>query len=311
MSATQRLKQGFLRLPSPKKIILLSSGLLMLSPIMPWYDNRNTFGVGDLFLGFQGPLFLVGILVSALGALCFFNLFLPLFGKNFFKLKRKSGFVALIAGTQALLLMLVANSVFYHPLFSTNVSHKSSSIGLIIAFVSVTFLMASGWMAHRKEKTGDYPDLVLAEKIEENEEDMDESNDWGGHQAARDYQGQQENAFEARPLERVQRPVQGFQQAPVSNMNRAGTRQVSAYQGDHFRLNESHSGVRTQAQTAQPAQNQMQSQNTEGVDPLTLDPKTRYKMMKQRMRQEQSPQANSNLWGRTGNGQAYGGTRLP
>ena len=63
MSLTQRVKQGFLRLPMVKKAILLASGVLMLSVVLPWYDNRNSFGVGETYLGIQGPLFLVGVLV--------------------------------------------------------------------------------------------------------------------------------------------------------------------------------------------------------------------------------------------------------
>ena len=88
MSLTQRVKQGFLRLPLMKKAILTGSAALVVSTVLPWYDLRNSFGVGATYLGIQGPLFVIGLLVLGCGLVSFFNMFFPLMGRQFFNLRK-------------------------------------------------------------------------------------------------------------------------------------------------------------------------------------------------------------------------------
>ncbi len=211
----QRLKQGFLRLPALKKMLLLSSGLLMVSTIMPWYDLRNSFGIGETYLGVQGPLFLIGLLILGSGAVSFFNLFFPLLGRNFFELRRKTGLTSLILGFQSLLFLAVGNSVFYHPEFGVAGASKNTRFGMFLAFTGIGLMMISGWMAHRREKN---------ESFEETEE-------------------------------------------VFTNPTLEPTRMTSV----------------------SPAASSVQA------DPLTLDPKTRWKMMRSQTRYSQA--AKNNLWG--------------
>lgn len=225
MSLTQRVKQGFLRLPILKKAILVSSFGLILSALMPWYDHRNSFGIGDTYLGIQGPLFLIGFLVLGCGAASFFNIFFPLMGRNFFNLRRRGGTVALILGAQALLLLLVANSIFYHPSFGLNVGSKGTRFGMMLAFFFVGTLIISGWLTRRKEK-----------------EEKDEIEEFLSPQAS---------------------GVQTYDQASLN---------VPPSSVEPF------------------------------VDPLTIDPRTRYKMMQSKTRL--STAARNNFWG-SGSGSAF------
>jgi hypothetical protein len=55
---------------------------------MPWYDQRNNFGVGDTFLGIQGLLFAVGLVVLGCGLVSFFMFYSD--GAKFLRFKRKS-----------------------------------------------------------------------------------------------------------------------------------------------------------------------------------------------------------------------------
>lgn len=256
MSATQRVKQGFLRLPTAKKCLLIASFMLMVSAVLPWYDNQNSFGAGENYLGIQGPLFMVGFLVLGLGALNFLNMFLPLFGKNFWSLKRSSGAMSMILGAQAALLLLVGNTVFLHPDFGTTANQKATGFGMTVAFLSVGTLLIAGWWAKRKEKSGEY------EQREKAIADAEE---------------------EARAVEAVQpftptpmpRHDYGTYEAPVDDyVPVVDTPSTPAYapQIDHA-----------------------------SVDPLTLDPKERYRLLKQRQRQ--SSHAQNNLWG--GGSRAY------
>ncbi len=252
MSLTQRVKQGFLRLPFSKKAILFSSGLLMVSTVLPWYDERNSFGIGDTYLGVQGPLFLIGLMVLGFGAITFFNLFFPLMGRNFFNLRRRGGSVALVLGAQSLLLLAVANSVFYHPEFGLNLTNKGTRFGMMTAFFAVGVMMLSGWMTRRKESD---ESAEIDEYVETPIED-------------------------ARP---AVSPV--FTPMPTPSYTPSQSYNVP---------------VQSQMPTSTPAP------TTDSVDPLTLDPKTRYRMMQAQNRY--SARARGNLWG-AGGGSAYSAGR--
>ncbi len=243
MSITKRLQQGFLRLPLAKKAVLVSSALLAFSPVLPWYDNRNSFGVGESFIGLKGPLFLVGILCLAFGAISFFNLFFPLMGRNFFRLKRKAGAMSSVFGLQSLILLVIANSVFFHPSFGVNVAHKGTRFGMMLAFVTAGIMFVAGWVAHRQEKNAP-------------EEETDEAM--------------------VNPS-----PTPTFQATPEP---------AAAFQ--------THRPVHTPPIHAPSvhAANEAQSVPSAFVgDPLTLDIKTRYKLM--RSQERQSAGARENLWG--------------
>ncbi len=267
MSLTQRLKQGFLRLPPMKKIILVSSATLMVSTVLPWYDQRNNFGVGDTFIGVQGPLFAVGLIVLGCGALAFFNMFLPLMGRNFFDLKRKSGSLALSLGTQSLLLMVVANSIFFHPDFAATINNKGTRFGMVVAFASIGAMMISGWWTRRKEKAGG--------ETEERENEMEDTM-------------AEPVMDEEVPVETSSYSQPSYSQPTYSQPSYSTPQERPAYSGSSYvRANET------------PA-------TQHGVDPLTLDPKTRYKMMQSQNRY--SSAARNNVWG-SGGGSAYGAAR--
>lgn len=226
MSVTQRVKQGFLRLPFARKTILISSAILAISPLLPWYDNRNSFGIGETYLGVQGPLFLIGFLIMGFGLINFSNLFLPLLGKNFFQLRRKTGATSLILGGQGLLLLLVANSIFFHPSFGDAVS-KRSGTGMFVAFMALGVMLVTGYLSRRKDSEEEPEPIEMVNEIPE-----------------------------VAPVQSYTAPVQSYERPHVS------------------------------------------PQQTSPVDPLTLDPKTRYKMMQAQMRQNQSTSGTpANYWG--------------
>lgn len=260
MSISRRIKQGFLRLPVSRKAILLSSGLLMVSAFLPWYDHRNAAGIGDTFLGIQGPLFLVGVLVAVFGAITFFNLFLPLMGKNFFKLRRKSGVVSMLLGAQAMFLLLIANSVFYHPEFGSSVAQKSTRFGMVVAFASLFVMVMAGWQANRKEKNGDFEDLDEMVIHEPEEAPVATA----------------EPVYHAAPQQTVHaEPVRSYHAEPARDFSN------HSYTAQRMRQSVSEESTTT-------------PQNTQGVDPLTMSAKERYKMMRQRQRM--SDAAKGNLW---------------
>ena len=258
MSLTQRMKQGFLRLPLRKQVVLLASAGLMISPLMPWFDERNSFGVGGSTLGIQGPFFLIGFMVMGLGAVSFFNLFLPLLGKHFFNLKKKGGITSVLLGFQSILLMVVANSIFFHPDFGVNLSTKSTRFGMSTAFITAGIMMVAGWFSRSKDE-------IVEEEVgfedEVKEIVVQEDRPYAGPSAV--------NYEQERP---VSSPVQTSFSQPVA-------------------------------------------QATPSVDPLTLDPKARYKLMQARLRSQggsgsvhYGSSTPSNFWGGRTGSTPYGGS---
>lgn len=259
MSLIQRTKQGFLRLPFLKKVVLLSSLGLMISTLMPWYDERNSFGVGESYLGIQGPFFLIGLMVLGFGAISFFHLFLPLTGKNFFKTRGKTGLTSFFLGVQSLLLLIVANSIFYHPDFGVNISSKSTRFGMTFAFISLGLMALSGWLSRNKE------DSVSEEVITDVEEP----------------------SYEAPRYTAPVRPEATVRSEPMDVPVQTSFTQPKAQTSSN------------------PAP---YSGGAGSVDPLTLDPRTRYKLMQSRMRKEGTIHSGPNFWG---NGTARFGSVNP
>ncbi|MBI4231741.1 hypothetical protein HY605_00795, partial [Candidatus Peregrinibacteria bacterium] len=64
-------KSRLKKLAISKKLILVGSGLMVVSAFLPWYSDLDRFKIGDTFLGITGPLYLVGFLVLLAGLASF------------------------------------------------------------------------------------------------------------------------------------------------------------------------------------------------------------------------------------------------
>ena len=150
MSLSQRIKQGYLRLPAPDKAILVGGGLTMISALLPWYDSMNGYSV-KTYIGLQGPMFLIGVLVLLSGGYCFIKMFLPLIGRDAVQTNFKSGKTALFLGGGVLLLLVLANSIFFHPDFGISVTHKATRFGMMTAFLGSFAMIVGGYFCGKKD----------------------------------------------------------------------------------------------------------------------------------------------------------------
>lgn len=146
-----RLNLNLARLDSTRKWVILSSGVVALSTLMPWYLDRDAFGVGARYLGLNGPLFLVGwtLLLTALGV-GLWNL-MPAMGRSVPRLPLNEGTLFTAIGLQNLFLLLIANSVFFHPKFGVNITLKETQFGMLVAFGGVLLMIWSGYQKMRQE----------------------------------------------------------------------------------------------------------------------------------------------------------------
>ena len=279
MSATQRIKQGFLRLPLAKKTVLVSSFVTSVSPILPWWDIRSSAELAQVQMGLTGPLWLCGAFISVFGAISFLNLFIPLMGKNYYQIRQKCGRVSMMFGAHALVVTMVAHVAFLHPQFLEGAALKSVRFGLFAAYFGIALMLISGAVVFN-----------MKEKAQVSPEEAGE--------------------FTSRPMSPVSTPSQD--RAPQARPLRTlGTQAVS--EGNAVPIGGS---VTPDPQPARPLPGSRPAQNSNndgsGIpsspnspysrpagayqgDPLQLDAKTRYKMM--RARQRASNAAQNNLWG--------------
>ena len=150
--AANRLKNSLSRLDVTRKWVFISAALLALSTIMPWYEDLDAFGAGDLYLGVTGPLFLIGLMVLASALFVGAWIILPTMGKRLPSFPVKEGALFTFLGIQDLLLLLVANSVFFHPKFGVNITLKDTRFGMIVAFAGVILMIWSGYSLYRKDR---------------------------------------------------------------------------------------------------------------------------------------------------------------
>lgn len=148
-----------------RKWLFASAVILALSTVMPWYKDLDAFGAGDLYLGVTGPLFLIGLMVLASAILVGAWIVLPTTGRRLPSLPVKEGAFYTFLGVQDLLLLLVANSVFFHPKFGVNITLKSTEFGMIAAFAGVLLMIWSGYRLYRKEARRGIPQEGRLEKL--------------------------------------------------------------------------------------------------------------------------------------------------
>lgn len=124
----------------------------MISTVLPWYSDIDRFNIGDTFLGITGPLYLAGFTVLAASAASFTLIMLNLLGKRQPRLPVKEGhlhvFDAIISGV----MLLLVNSVYFHPKFGISIADKSLGVGMLLAFAGVSLFLFSA-IASRNNET--------------------------------------------------------------------------------------------------------------------------------------------------------------
>lgn len=232
MSFSDRVKQGFLRLPTLKKGALIASFALAISAVLPWFKAKNLLEEQVGFLGVTGPLYLIGLFILGFGLFNFLRAFLPItLGST---QDKPAGRWTLWIGTQGLLLISLALSIFKHPDFASHLLVKTTRFGLWTGLISSAVLLGIGFLLYRQETA---------------EQDVTEEK---SHFVP---------TSSAEPTYSLHETIEEvIDTAPVSQETTPGTPSA-------------------------------------GIDPLTLDPKERYRLLRARQRQAESEsQAAQNLW---------------
>lgn len=163
-----RIKETFFRLPKQIKLIGIGSFILGISTFLPWYADLDSYKIGDQFLGITGPASFVGIVILALCAISFWLFAHRMFDRHMPRLPVREPILHLFVALESILLLILVNSIFFHPKFGVNITLKESKFGMFIAFFGAIVLFVGGYLQNKAEiakssETGKLEPLIKIE----------------------------------------------------------------------------------------------------------------------------------------------------
>lgn len=146
-----RLKETFFRLPRHIKLIGIGGLLLAVSTIMPWYADLDSYRIGDEFLGVTGPASFVGIVIFLLSGFSLWIFSYHLLERRVPRLPVREAIVHFATAVESLFLLLVVNSIYFHPKFGVNITLKESRFGMTLAVIGGLVLLIGGYFQNKEE----------------------------------------------------------------------------------------------------------------------------------------------------------------
>lgn len=162
---SSRLQREFKNLAKYRKLIGIGSLLVIAGCFLPWYEDVDAYGHGDLFLGVTGPLYLAGWIVLMLAVASFLMVFFELRKRPLPRLPIEEGLLNLLFAGVSFFLLVIANSVFLHTKFGVNIASKDIRVGMFMALVGVIFMGVGGYIEW-KTKQAEGVKTVAEGKIE-------------------------------------------------------------------------------------------------------------------------------------------------
>lgn len=141
------------KLSSGQKLSFLGSALLLISLFLNWYSDKDVFRSGDSYTALSGPLYLVGFSMLALAV---FNIVVVFLSARRSKLMMRFsdggiGKVQMLVGFSSMYLLMVINSVYFHPQFGLNILDKKSEIGVMVSLVATVMVCIGGYLTYRRK----------------------------------------------------------------------------------------------------------------------------------------------------------------
>lgn len=146
-----RLKETFLHLPRHMKLIGIGSLILAISTLLPWYADLDSYKIGDQFLGITGPASFVGIVVLLLSLGSLWLFLYRLMERRVPRLPVREAIFHLFVGIESLFLLLMVNSIFFHPKFGVNITLKESRFGMTLAIIGAVIMVIGAYFQNKKE----------------------------------------------------------------------------------------------------------------------------------------------------------------
>jgi len=222
------IKERILKLPLPQKLIGIGAFLALVGSVLPWYSDIDTFNHGVQFLGVTGPLYLVGFIIIGLSLFSLILTGFYVFDKNLPDLPMKESLVYVLSGATGLFLLLIANSVYFHNDFGTNITSKEYGAGMLIVFIGVIAVTLGGIMQSRESGTVRFLNKFKKEtEVKEPEEKLDpvvELNNFQKEQAE-----EKQKTTEAEPQIQPRPELQAEPKKPIAQERFEGHKGVREY----------------------------------------------------------------------------------
>lgn len=136
-----------------QKVIGIGSLLTIISAFLTWYRDIDAFDRGGAYLGITGPLYLIGYVIICLSAFSLALTVFHLLEKKIPSLPIKESMVYIFGGATSLFLLVIANSIYFHPQFGLNITSKEYGIGMMLAFIGSVAITIGGVMQNRERGT--------------------------------------------------------------------------------------------------------------------------------------------------------------
>lgn len=146
-----RIKETFFRLPKHVKFIGIGALILAVSTLLPWYADLDSYKIGDEFLGITGPASFVGIVILILSGLSLWIFSYRFFERRVPRLPVREAILHLFVAVESLFLLLLVNSIFFHPKFGVNITLKESRFGMTVAVIGGIVLFIGGYLQNKEE----------------------------------------------------------------------------------------------------------------------------------------------------------------
>lgn len=138
---------------SGQKLNFLGAILLAVSLFLSWYSDKDVFRSGDSFTALNGPLYFVGLSMLFLVAANIGTLLFSVWKGGVSKRWGESslGKKQMLMGFGSMYLLIIINSVYFHPQFGLNILSKKSEIGVMLALVATVMICIGGYLSYRKK----------------------------------------------------------------------------------------------------------------------------------------------------------------
>lgn len=123
---------------------------MAVSVVLPWYSDIDAFKTGDTYFGITGPLYLIGVLFFGLSGTAIMTLFNYTVREKVEMVFSKLATFYMMTGGFCVFLLLLANSVYFHPRFGVNIAIKEARIGMWVALAGVGMLLYGGYNLRKR-----------------------------------------------------------------------------------------------------------------------------------------------------------------
>lgn len=161
LSRKTRLKLR--NLPTHTKLIGIGSFIALISCLLPWYEDQVRTS-SEIFLGITGPLYLIGFIVLLTSGFLFALFILDVFFDKKIKFPFDENHLKLFLGSEAILLLIIALSVFHHPKFGFEIIVKEVRFGLFTTFLGLALYLSGVYMESKPEVQDEKPIVEDLEK---------------------------------------------------------------------------------------------------------------------------------------------------